>query len=168
MLLDGFRIEGLLATQPSSHASLRCTLYSFVWPVGELKGAYWTSDSLVPWTLSTGLQHLHRLSGVNQLPSLPIRTSLPHPSWTHSLPNMSLEDLKTLTLSVQALWMFTPGSSPEVSPIISLPLAVTSELNLLRFLTLSFFPTVGNDSVVDYTPKTELIKRNFFSCLPPN
>ena len=91
-----------------------------------------------------------------------------HPSWTHSLPNMSLEDLKTLTLSVQALWMFTPGSSPEVSPIISLPLAVTSELTLLRLLTLSFFPTVGNDSVVDYTPKTELIKRNFLSFLPPN
>ena len=52
-----------------------------------------------------------------------------HPYWTHSLPNISLEDLKTLTLSVQALWMFTPGSSPEVSPIISFPfLAVTSEL----------------------------------------
>lgn len=44
-----------------------------------------------------------------------------HPYWTHSLPNISLEDLKTLTLSVQALWMFTIGSSPEVSPIISFP-----------------------------------------------
>lgn len=42
---------------------------------------------------------------------------------------MSLEDLKRLTLSVQALWMFAPGGSPELSPIISLPfLAMTSEL----------------------------------------
>lgn len=43
--------------------------------------------------------------------------------------NISLEDLKTLTLSVQALWMFTPGSRSRVSPIISFPfLVVTSEL----------------------------------------
>ena len=61
---------------------------SFVWPVGWLKRTYWTSDRLVPWTMSTGLQHLHCLSGVNQPPSPPFRTSLPHPFWTHrTLPN---------------------------------------------------------------------------------
>lgn len=48
----------------------------------------------------------------------------------HTLPNMRLEDLKTLTLSVQAQWMFTPGDTPsEFLPFISFPFsAVTSEL----------------------------------------